>query len=157
MRQYYGVAATAVIALTLSAVACDNGPKNPVDTGLCGQPGSSISCPVSGTSANFEVTLVSTSCTAKGTTITVTEPVNRKLTSDACYESSGKSWTIASSTGGFPTGTQLNFTITSDQTSSAPSFRLTEVTPATEWTIAFEDGGDVDFNDVVLDVKAVTP
>lgn len=157
MRQYYGVAATAIITLALAATACDNGPKNPVDTGLCRQPGSTISCPAAGVAANFEITLVSTSCTARATTITVTEPVSMKLTGNACYEPNGKKWTVASTSGSFPAGTQLNFTITSDQTRSTPGFHLTEVTPGTEWTIVFEDGGDVDFNDVVLDVKAVSP
>jgi hypothetical protein len=144
--------ATAALLVGLLAAACDNGPKNPIDTGLCDEPGSTVDCPVATDSAWFTITLVSTSCTAKGTTITVTEPIAKQLTGDACYESNGKEWRIGSANSGFPAGTQLNFTITSDQTASAPTFHLTGIYP--DWTINFEDGGDTDFNDVVLQVHA---
>lgn len=152
MRLHYGIAATAVIAVALAVAACDNGPKNPVVSGLCTPGTSSVDCPVTTDSAFFSVTLVSTSCTAKGTTVTVTAPLTQKLTGDGCYESSGKVWNVGSATSGFPAGTQLNFSIISDQTASAPSFRLTGVYP--DWSIAFEDGGDSDFNDVVLSIHA---
>ena len=156
MRQYYGFAATALVAVTLAAAACDNGPKHPVDTGLCGGAGSSVSCPTATDSAYFTITLVSTSCVAKGTTVTVTSPVNDKLTGDACYQSVPKTWNIGSASAGFPANTQVNFTITSDRTVSTPGFRFdpdsTNAYP--NWTIQFEDGGDTDFNDVVLHVHA---
>ncbi|HET9150706.1 MAG TPA: hypothetical protein VFN83_03215 [Gemmatimonadales bacterium] len=152
MRQYYGFAATALVAVTLAAAACDNGPKHPVDTGLCGQPGSTRECPVATDSAYFTITLVSTSCVAKGTTITVTSPVSDKLTGDACYQSVPKTWTIGSASAGFPPNTQVNFTIISDQTANPPGFHVAGTYP--DWNITFEDGGDTDYNDVVLNVHA---
>ncbi len=150
MRQAHGIVAAAALAL---AVACSNdGPKNPVETGLCNQAGSTAECPTLAETSYFTITLTGTSCTAKGTTITVTSPVNRELTSDGCYESAGKVWTIGSASNGYPAGTELNFSIISDQTKAPPAFQLSGASP--DWIIDFEDGGDVDFNDVVLAVHA---
>lgn len=153
MRQSLGFPAMAAIALALAAAACDNGPKNPVVTGLCDEPGSTAECPEVPTTVDqafFTITLESTSCTAKGTTIRVTDPVSEKLTGDGCYETSGKKWTVGSASSGFAAGTALNFSITSDETGSPPSFQLEGAYP--DWQIKFEDGGDNDFNDVVLAV-----
>ena len=155
MRQSLGFPAVAAIALALAVAACDNGPKNPVVTGLCDEAGSTVDCPVipeTVDQAFFTITLTSTSCTAKATTIRVTAPVSEKLTEDGCYESDGKSWKVGSASSGFPAGTALNFSITSDETGSPPSFRLAGAYP--DWSIEFEDGGDNDFNDVVLSVHA---
>lgn len=146
---------TVAVAAILAA-ACDSGPKNPIVTGLCGETGSTAECPAIPESVNeayFTITLESTSCTAKGTAIRVTAPVSQKLTDDGCYETSGKSWNVGSASSGYPAGTQLNFSITSEETGSPPSFHLVGAYP--DWTVEFEDGGDNDFNDVVLKVHAV--
>ncbi len=153
MRQSLGFTAMVAAVVTLAVAACDNGPKNPVVTGLCNEVGSTTDCPeVPGTvtEAFFTITLTSTSCTAKGTRIRVTEPVSKSLTDDGCYDTTGKTWTVGSASSGYPAGTQLNFSITSDETKSPPSFQLEGDYP--NWTIKFEDGGDHDFNDVVLAV-----
>lgn len=155
MRQSLGFPAMAAVALALAVAACDNGPKNPVVTGLCDEAGSTADCPAipeTVDQAFFTITLQSTSCVAKGTTIRVTAPTTEKLTGDGCYDTTGKTWNIGSASAGFPAGTQLNFSITSDETTSPPSFRLAGEYP--DWTIEFEDGGDSDFNDVVLAVHA---
>lgn len=156
MRQPLGFSAMVAVAVALAVAACDNGPKNPIETGLCNEAGSTADCPATPDSvalAYFTITLTSTSCTAKGTTIQVTAPVTQKLTDDGCSEDQGMSWNVGSATSGFPGGTQLNFSIISDETNSPPSFRLQGAYP--DWSIQFEDGGDTDFNDVVLAVHAV--
>jgi hypothetical protein len=156
MRQPLGFTATVAVAVALAVAACDNGPKNPIVTGLCGEPGSTADCPTTPDTvdqAYFTITLTSTSCTAKGTTIRVTAPVSQTLTDDGCYEPFPKTWNVGSASSGFAAGTQLNFSITSDETGSAPSFLLTGAYP--DWDINFEDGGDNDFNDVVLKVHAI--
>jgi hypothetical protein len=156
MRQPLGFTAMLAVAAALTIAACDNGPKNPIVTGLCGEAGSTADCPAipdTVDQAYFTITLTSTSCTAKSTTIRVTAPVSQKLTDDGCYETDGKSWNVGSASSGFAAGTDLNFSITSDETGAPPSFQLDGVYP--DWTINFEDGGDNDFNDVVLTVHAV--
>lgn len=155
MRQPLGFPAMAAVAVALAVAACDNGPKNPIVTGLCDEAGSAVDCPTipdTVDQAYFTITLTSTSCTAKGTTIRVTAPVSQKLTDDGCYEANGKTWPVGSASSGFAGGTQLNFAITSDETGAPPSFHLTGDYP--DWSINFEDGGDNDFNDVVLTVHA---
>jgi hypothetical protein len=155
MRQSLGFPALAAIALALAVAACDNGPKNPVVTGLCDEAGSTTDCPEVPNTVNeafFTITLESTSCTAKGTRIRVTAPVDKTLTDDGCYDTEGKTWNVGSASSGYAGGTQLNFSITSDETGSPPSFQLEGAYP--DWQIKFEDGGDNDFNDVVLAVHA---
>ena len=80
--------------------------------------------------------------------------MNDKLTGDACYQSVPKTWYVPSKTVGVSAGTPLDFTIISDQTAHAPGFRVTPVVADSTWTIEFEDGGDVDYNDVVLNIAA---
>ena len=96
------------------------------------------------------VTLVSVSCGARNNEIHVIAPETERLTSDACYEQVGKVWEFE---GPYAAGTALNFRIDSFEQQNPPAFVSSGAYP--EWTLTFEDGGDSDFNDIVLRVTAI--
>lgn len=152
MRTGHGVTVLAIAGMALLAAACKGTePGQQVDTGSeCGK---SKDCTLTD-EASFTVTLVSTSCTATGNIIKVTQPVQETLTDDACGADPQTSWDFP---GPFPAGTELQFSISSQFINSTPTFRVSGNYP--DWTLTFEDGGDDDFNDVVLAVHAtaVTP
>lgn len=138
----------------IGAVGCKNstGPGSSVTTHLtCSDSASAAdtacALPVQ-ERAKFTVTLVSTSCTAHDNKVSLVSPVSSTLSDDACYETPGKVWTF----GPFDVGTQLDFAIQSDLIRTPPTFKVQGAYP--DWTLNFEDGGDTDFNDVVLNVKA---
>jgi hypothetical protein len=146
-----GVRTALTVALLLGIGACkdSNEPQgDPIDTPLecevqpCGLPLEQ--------QARFEVTLISHSCAARDNEIHVTAPVSDRLTDDACYEDVGKVWQF---NGPFAAGTALNFRIDSFEQLNPPSFISAGAWP--EWTLTFEDGGDSDFNDIVLRVRAI--
>jgi hypothetical protein len=97
----------------------------------------------------FTITLASNSCTAAGNTVVLTKPVLDTLTANGCGEPQNKSWSFA---GPYAAGTPIAFTITSAKLAGTPALRASGSYPS--WVILFEDGGDTDFNDLVLDVDA---
>ncbi|HEX6091283.1 MAG TPA: hypothetical protein VFZ13_14080 [Gemmatimonadales bacterium] len=151
MRIDRGVRATVGFALLLVAGACKDSNEpggDPIDTPLecevqpCGLPLEQR--------ARFEVTLVSHSCAAHDNEIHVIAPESERLTDDACYEEVGKVWEFD---GPFEAGTVLNFRIDSFEQLNPPAFVSSGAYP--EWTLTFEDGGDSDFNDIILLVRAI--
>lgn len=156
MMFHRGVGTIVAVALTLGLSACnstdpDQGP--PVVADLeCGEPGapaSACTLPIAQPTTEFEVVLVSKSCTAQGNTISVVSPVARELTDNACYEDVGETWNFD---GPFAAGTVLDFRINSFGFANPPSLLATGTYP--NWTLTFEDGGDQDFNDIILRVTA---
>jgi hypothetical protein len=149
MRYDRGVRAVIAFALLVGAAACkdSNEPGDPIDTPLCEvQP---CGLPLE-QQASFEVTLVSVSCAAHDNEIHLIAPESEELTDDACYEEPGKVWEFE---GPYPAGTNLNFRINSFEQLNPPAFTSSGAYP--EWTLTFEDGGDSDFNDIVLLVRAI--
>jgi hypothetical protein len=116
----------------------------------CMQPnGTSSQCDLTLTNAGgFIITLVSTSCDARGNTLTLLKPVQQTLLTDGCY-SPPQHWTFP---GPYPAGTGISLQIVSPQLQRAPSLQATGAYP--DWTIKFEDGGDADLNDLVLQLQA---
>lgn len=153
------LAGPAALAAVLALAGCktgdfmtDPGSNPPVVTPLtCTQNGTAAPCtlPSDSTVTAFDIVLVSSSCDAVDDYLRVTQPVTRQLTADACHEQVNKTWTI---NGPFAAGTALNVEIVSTQLQRPPSLQATGQYP--QWTLTFEDGGDSDFNDVVLTVTA---
>lgn len=142
-----------LLCLVLPAACKDDGDDlsgPPVTTPLeCGQVGAADCGLPLEAQASFTLTITSIDCEARDNKIRVTAPIADELTDDACYEDVGKAWTFA---GPFAPGTELNFEIESRQLRNAASLRATGAYPS--WTLTFEDGGDQDFNDIVMQVTA---
>jgi hypothetical protein len=101
--------------------------------------------------AGYKITLTSRSCDAINNDISLTSPIVVTLTTDACREPIGKQWDYSTPIN--PAGTKIDIVFTSDQFANAPGTRVTGAFP--NWVVNFEDGGDTDFNDVVLTVEAI--
>ncbi len=159
MGRFHIFAATAAIAAAVSAAGCSTGDiavnpgeDPPVTTPLtCTVNGVVGPCtlPVSTDIASFDVVLTSRSCDAHGNRLRVTQPVQTELTDDACYLAIGKKWTFS---GPYPAGTVIDIAIVSVPLPNPAALRATGSYP--QWTLNFEDGGDSDFDDVVLTVTA---
>ncbi len=143
--------------------ACkSDGATNPGDTGgppvttslTCSQPGGqSAECGLALPAAGgFSLALLGTACDATDNTLAVTSPVSQTLTSDICHTAAGATWSFP---GPYDAGTELRLQVTSRRFPNPPSLRATQVS-ATEWMITFEDGFDSDFDDMKLQVDAVT-
>ena len=117
----------------------------------CMQPnGTSSQCDLTLSAAGgFTITLVSTSCDARGNTLSLLQPQTATLLTDGCYSPSGQTWSYP---GPYPAGTAISLQIVSPQLQRSPSLQATGSYP--NWTINFEDGGDADLNDLVLQVTA---
>lgn len=101
--------------------------------------------------AGFEVVLNSTSCTAHGNIFRITSPVPGTLTSDGCYEQNG---TTLSYPGPFPAATtEISAEVEAPLLQNPPQLRVTGQYPV--WSLAFEDGEDADFNDLVMTLRAL--
>ena len=152
IRRY--AAALSLLCLVLPAACKDDGDDlagPPVTTPLeCGQVGATDCGLPLDAQASFTVTIASIDCEAHNNKIRVTSPVSDELTDDACYEAVGKSWSFD---GPYAAGSELNFEIESRQLRNAASLRASGTYPT--WTLTFEDGGDQDFNDIVLQVTAI--
>ena len=137
---------------TLAACAgADDPPRVPSDL-RCDVGGQIQSCTLTLTApAGFKITLTSRSCDAINNDISLTSPEVVTLTTDACREPIGREWDY--STPIRPAGTEIDIVFTSDQFANAPGTRVTGAFP--NWEVRFEDGGDTDFNDVVLVVEAI--
>jgi PKD repeat protein len=100
--------------------------------------------------AGFKVVLNSTNCEAHGNIFRVTAPVTGTLTNDGCYEKSGKTLQFA---GPFPAGTEISAEVVAPRLTNPPQLRVTGSYP--QWTLTYEDGGDADFNDLVMTLTAL--
>lgn len=104
-------------------------------------------------SVGYTITLTSRSCDAINDQIEITSPNPNVLTTDACREPVGTVWNYATPT--FPACTEIDILFNSDQFANAPGARVRLGSEYPTWVVEFEDGGDTDFNDVVLTVSAV--
>jgi len=100
--------------------------------------------------ASFKITLTSRSCDAINNEIKLTSPEIATLTADACRTEVGTEWNYPTV---YTAGTEISLEVLSDQFANPPGLRVTGTYPS--WTVSFEDGYDVDFNDIVLSVEAV--
>lgn len=96
--------------------------------------------------------LVGTACDATSNTLAVTSPVSRTLWSDLCHTAPGTTWSFP---GPSSAGTELRLPVISQRFPNPPSLRATPVS-GTGWMVTFEDGFDSDFDDMKLQVDAVT-
>jgi hypothetical protein len=130
-------------------------PKAPVVTSLvCADgsaPGGFVACTLKlQQEAGFKVVLNSSSCQAHGNIFRTTIPVGGTLTDDGCYEQSGTELVFA---GPFAAGTDIAAEMVAPLLASAPRLQVTGEYP--EWTLTYEDGGDADFNDMILTLTAL--
>ena len=100
--------------------------------------------------AGFKVVLNSSSCHAHGNLFRITAPLTGTLTSDGCYEQSGKELVFAAA---FPAGTEISAEMVAPVLDNPPRLRVSGSYP--EWTLTYEDGMDQDFNDMVLTLTAL--
>lgn len=148
-------AAVAVLLAAAALGACRDDPVGPRLIGLeCVQPDGSLQeCElILEEAGGFRVTLVSTECLVSGNTVRVLEPVVDEpvLTSDGCTEPPG---IIGDFAGPFDAGTAVSIQIESARAEADAGLRATGEYP--EWLVEFEDGGDNDFDDLVLRITAV--
>lgn len=114
-------------------------------------PGGFVTCSlILEAEAGFQVTLVRKGCGAHGNTFRITAPVVDTLTTDGCYETDGKQITIP---GPFPANTEISAEIIAPQLAGPPRLLVTGEYPA--WTLTYEDGGDDDFNDLIINLTAM--
>jgi hypothetical protein len=96
----------------------------------------------------FELEVVGTSCAAQGNTVTVVEPVTGTLTTNGCADLGA----TFREDGPFDAGTEIRLAFRSGYTGGTGDVRVTGGYP--EWRVAFEDGYDADYNDLVVAVRA---
>jgi hypothetical protein len=157
-------------SIVLIGVGCNNSSTDPTPTppgspGTPGDPGTTVATkltcvePVRGSfncdlmlaqTGGFDITVKSVECGATGNTLKITKPTAATLTDDGCRLAAGTVWHYA---GPYTAGTGISFEIASARLTFPPLLRAKGSYP--EWEIDFEDGGDHDLNDIILDVKAV--
>jgi len=151
------VAAVAVLLAAVALGACRDDPLGPRLIGLeCEQPDGSLQeCElVLEEAGGFRVTLVSTECFVTGNTVRVLTPAVDEpvLTSDGCTEPPG---VIGDFAGPFDAGTAVSIQIESARAGSGSTAALRASGEYPDWLVEFEDGGDSDFDDLVLEITAV--
>jgi PKD repeat protein len=99
--------------------------------------------------AGFRVVLTE-KCAARGNTFRLILPVLDTLTTDGCYEPSPKERTYP---GPFAAGTDIDAEIIAPLLASPPQVVVTDSYPV--WTLKYEDGADLDFNDLVVTITAL--
>lgn len=99
--------------------------------------------------AGLRLELETFTCSAHGNTIRMEQPVTQVLTTDACYDETDV-WEFP---GPFAEGRAVTLEIISAQLEFDPGARVTGSYPS--WVVNFEDGGDQDFDDLVLTVTAI--
>jgi hypothetical protein len=145
-----------LIAVTAAALgACRDDPVGPTLIGLeCTQPDGSLQeCDlILAEAGGFRVTLLSTECMVSGNAVRITKPAvtDPVLTADGCAESPG---VLGEFPGPFAAGTPVSIQIESAKAGGNAGLRAVGQFP--EWTVEFEDGGDSDFDDLVLLIAAL--
>lgn len=149
-----------VLALLVALSACSGAddPERVTSTLDCRPPGSGTAVPCSLTlqePGGFRLTVVSVDCIARETVVTITSPesVAGDVLTNACEASPGETFDFDDNGQPFAAGTVIDLVFTSDQFASPPGIRVTGDYP--EWRINFEDGFDIDFNDLILTVTAL--
>jgi hypothetical protein len=100
--------------------------------------------------SSFEIELVSSSCVAEGNAVRITEPLTNVLTTNGCYIQAGQTWRYPVT---WPAGTEIHMEVQSAPLELPTALRVTGDYPV--WTLNFEDGGDTDYDDLVLRVRAI--
>lgn len=148
------LAGAALLFVGIFLGACRDDPVGPRLIGLeCRQPDGSLQeCDLILTEAGgFRVTLISTECSVTGNTVRVIKPAVSQpiLTSDGCSAAPG---VLGDFPGPFNAGTAVSIQIESARAGASSALRATGAFP--EWIVEFEDGGDSDFDDLVLRITA---
>ena len=120
----------------------------PLQCGVAGAPTTPCTLPLIEKS-RFEVTIVSSSCAAHGNKVELVLPHQQVLTTDACYEPVGTVWRFD---GPYDPGAKVDFTVQAAPLPRAAELRVSGAYP--HWSVIFEDGGDADYDDVIIEVKA---
>ena len=166
LRCSRGAVAAAAFSCALIVVGCGGGsdvvappgggggppPGPPVTTALsCVQPdGTFTQCDLTLEQAGgFSIQSASTSCQVHGNQVLLTKPESTTLTNDGCYDAAGKTYSYP---GPYPAGTQISFRIISAKLANPSGLHATGAFPS--WDLLFEDGGDMDYNDIILKVAA---
>lgn len=149
--------ALAVMLAAAALGACRDDPLGPRLIGLeCVQPDGSLQeCELTLEEAGgFRVTLIATECFVTGNTVRVLKPAVDEpvLTSDGCTESPG---VLGDFPGPFDAGTAVSIQIESARAGTGASAALRASGEYPKWLVEFEDGGDSDFDDLVLEITAV--
>ncbi len=151
-------APTLLLALVATVAAGCSGADDPTRTTSnlsCQEGGAWVPCTLTLTeAATFTITLVSRDCLATATEVQLTAPesVAGVVVDNACNATPGQVWAYDDDGAAFAPDTEIDMLFTSDQFADPPGVRVTGAFP--EWTVNFEDGDDIDFNDVVLRVTA---
>jgi hypothetical protein len=99
----------------------------------------------------LEIEFLDRKCGARGNTVRMLKPVEETLMTDGCYSPPlGSVWTFP---GPFDPGTEVAMEFISPRLEFDPGMRVEGDYPL--WTLFFEDGGDQDFYDIVLELRAV--
>ena len=143
-----------LLAIVAASGACHNSNESHpavISELSCLQPnGDLIACELSlPQPTGFNVVLTTSSCAAVGNTLRLIKPVDSTLTTDGCQEPGGKTWEFP---GPFTAGTKVAMEVVSAGRANPPALRVTGAYP--DWLVEFEDGGDADFNDLILHVTA---
>ena len=156
MRPRFSLALLSTVALLSVASACKKDPTSPgiptTTTFTCADSasGANVACTLDLHSApGFTVTLDSVSCRTHGNTITITSPIDSLLLADGCYAAVPTSWVFP---GPFPPSTQVAMSVSSNRHGTPPQLRVSGSYPI--WQAHFEDGGDSDFNDLNMTIRA---
>lgn len=158
LNRRFAVALSLLASLSVTA-ACggdedSTSPPERIITALVCEPGGTdeFNCAMElQEEAGLQLDLETFTCGAHGNTIWLRQPVDQVLTTDACYLADDeKSWTFA---GPYPPGTVVTLEIISAELELPADLQLTGEYPT--WVIYFEDGGDRDYDDLVLTISAV--
>jgi hypothetical protein len=144
------------VGICLAAQACKKDAAAPnqvvmttftcADTASGGQVGCTLDL---ANSPGFSVSLDSSSCSKHGDEIRLVRPIDTTVTADACYATVGGVWHFP---GPFAVGTHVSMEVVSNVLNHPPSLRVTGAYPT--WQAVFEDGYDLDFNDLYMTIKA---
>lgn len=153
MRTFSALTLLAIVPLLGCGSKDPAGPEPgpPVVSTLSCSNGTGLQCELDlGDHTGFTVRLASTSCEAPGNTLRVTKPVAQTLTTNGCYEQANKAWEF---NGPYTApNNRVYFEVVSAKLQNNPVLRVSGTAPT--WTLEFEDGGDTDYNDLVLTVTA---
>ena len=144
----------------LAALGCSSAkdvPRSDSSLNCKSAAGQSVSCDVTLPAAGgFRLTVTSTSCVATNDEIRLVKPeaLATTLTSNACNLAAGTQWSFGTDPGSaLPAGSVVSLVMTADQIAAPPSIRIEG--SASPWRLVFEDGGDNDYNDVIMTLEEV--
>ncbi|HEU4648450.1 MAG TPA: hypothetical protein VFS33_05280 [Gemmatimonadales bacterium] len=96
----------------------------------------------------FDIVIQSTSCRATDNKLHLLSPVDSVLTTNGCALKGGETWSF----GPFTDPSTVSLMVTSATLEFPPKLLVSGAYPS--WTVTFEDGGDSDMDDIILQVTA---